>query len=299
MWILLIAFSALSLGIYEIFQKIALRENALLPVLFLAIASSSIILTPIYLISTFSPETLSSTPFFVPPADFRTHIFIFIKALIVLASWIFAYAGMKHLPLTIVAPIKSTQPIWTVTGAMLIFSERLNVYQTIGVIVTLVSFYIFSLVGKKEGVSFRSNKWVWFVVLGILFGAASGLYDKYLLRQFNRLTVQIFFTYYQVIIMGFVLYLLWYPQRKNSTLFTWRWSILLISIFLIISDFLYFYALSLPDSLIAVISPLRRTGLIVPFLFGAFFFKEKNMKWKILCLIGLLTGVYFLFLGSW
>jgi transporter family protein len=299
-WIILIAFSALCLGIYDIFQKIALKDNALIPVLFLAILSSSLILTPVFLISTFSPESLVHTPFYVPPADFKTHVYIFLKALLVLGSWIFAYAGMKHLPLTIVTPIKSTQPIWTVTGAMLIFSERLNLYQTIGVIVTLVSFYLFSLVGKKEGVSFRTNKWVWFVVFGVLFGAASGLYDKYLLNklQLDRMTVQVFFSYYQVLIMGIVMLTLWYPQRKKSTPFTWKWSIVLISIFLIASDFLYFYALSLPDALIAVISPLRRTGLVVAFFYGAFFFKERNLKAKLFCLAGLLIGVYFLFLGS-
>jgi transporter family protein len=299
-WIVYIAFSAICLGTYDIFQKISLKNNALIPVLFIAITSSSLILTPVYLISRFSPETLQNTPFFVPEADLTTHLYILLKAFLVLGSWIFAYAGMKHLPLTIVTPIKSTQPIWTVIGAMIIFSERLNLYQTIGVVVTLISFYVFSIVGKKEGVSFRSNKWVWFVVLGVLFGAASGLYDKFLLNKmhFNRMTVQVFFSYYQVVIMGVILLALWYPKRKKTTPFKWKWTIVFISIFLIASDFLYFYALSLPDALIAVISPLRRTGLIVAFLYGAFFFKEQNLKAKILCLAGLLAGVYFLFLGS-
>ena len=299
MWLIFVVFAAISLGIYEIFQKISLKDNAVMPVLFISIVGSAIILTPLLLLSLFTPTALQGTPFYVANADFRTHIFIFLKSLIVLLSWVFAYTAVKHLPLTIVSPIKATQPIWTVIGAVLIFSERLNTYQTLGVVVTLISFYVFSIVGKKEGLSFRTNKWVWFLIAATLTGAVSGLYDKYLMRQFDRMTVQVFYTYYQVILMGFVLLFLWYPQRHKSTPFTWKWSILLISVFLIGSDFLYFYALSMPDSLIAVISPLRRTGILVPFIYGAFFFKEKNLKWKLICLIGLLTGVYFLFLGSW
>ena len=299
MWVIFVVFSALSLGMYDILQKISLRQNALMPVLFSSIIVSAILLTPFFLTSYYAPTCLQGTPFYVPKVDFHTHCMIFIKALIVLISWIFSYAGMKHLPLTIVSPIKATQPIWTVIGAMLIFSETLNGYQTTGVVVTLASFYLFSIVGKKEGVSFRTNKWVWFLIAATLTGATSALYDKYLMRQFDRMAVQVFYAYYQVLIMGVVLMLLWYPKRKDTTPFTWRWSIVLISLFLTISDFLYFYALSMPESLIAVISPLRRTGLLVPFAYGAFFFKEKNMKWKIVCLIGLLLGVYFLFLGSW
>lgn len=270
-----------------------------MPVLFLSIVTSAIILTPFVLISSFSPSALQGTPFYVPQVDFHTHCMIMIKALIVLSSWLFSYAGMKHLPLTIVSPVKATQPIWTVIGAMIIFGEALNGYQTTGVIVTLVSFYVFTLVGKKEGVSLHSNKWIWFVIAGTLTGACSGLYDKYLMHQFNRMAVQAYYTYYQLIAMGILTLVIWYPKRKESTPFSWRWAIVFIAIFLTISDFLYFYALSMPDSLIAVISPMRRTGLLVPFAYGAFFFKEKNLKWKMICLIGLLFGVYFLFLGSW
>lgn len=299
MWLVFVVFSAINLGFYDISQKFSLRNNALMPVLFFSILAASVLLTPFLAISRFSPETLQGTPFFVKQVDLHTHLLIFVKALIVLTSWIFGYAGMKHLPLTIVAPVKATQPIWTVIGAMIIFGESLNGYQTTGVIITLVSFYLFSIVGKKEGVAFHSNKWVWFLIAATLTGACSGLYDKYLMKQFDRMAVQVYYTYYQLITMGILTMIIWYPKRKETTAFQWRWSIVLIAVFLSISDFLYFYALSLPDALIAVISPMRRTGLIVPFVYGAFFFKEKNLKWKIMCLIGLLSGVYFLFLGSW
>ncbi len=299
MWLVLVVFSAISLGIYNIFQKISLNGNAIVPVLFLSMVGASILLVPFQVVSLVAPELLIDTIYFVPKVDLHTHLLIFVKSLIICFAWFFGYAAMKNLPLTIISPIKAAQPIFTVLGAVLIFSERLNIYQTIGVVVTLLFFYGFSVLGKKEGFSFRSNKWIWFMIISILFGVSSGLYDKYLMRQYDRMAIQVFFTYYQVFIMSFVMLFLWYPQRKKSTPFTWRWSIIFISVFILLTDFFYFYALSLPDSLLAIISPLRRTGMIVPFIYGAVVYREKNLKWKLVCLIGLLVGVYFLFLGSW
>ncbi len=80
--------------------------------------------------------------------------------------------------------------------------------------------------------------------------------------------------------------------------FQMRWSIIGLSLFLCVSDFLYFYALSIPDSLISVVSPIRRSGVIVPFIVGAIFLKEKNIKQKALLLAGVLIGILCLYFGS-
>ena len=205
---------------------------------------------------------------------------------------------MKHLPISIASPIKATQPVWVVVVAVLLFGEKLNAFQAAGVGVTLLSFFLFSVVGKKEGISFKTNKWFWFIVMATLTGAASGLYDKYLLKQFNPMAVQVYYTFYQAIIMGIITMFLWYPTRKKTTPFKFRWSIFFISFFLVTADFVYFYALSLPGALISVVSTIRRAGVIVPFLYGAMVMKDKNIKLKIIDLIGVLVGMLLLYLGS-
>jgi transporter family protein len=205
---------------------------------------------------------------------------------------------MKHLPITIVTPIEATRPLWTLLGALVIFSERLSPYQWIGVSVTLISFYLFSMVGKKEGVVFHNNKWVFFIILAALTGAASGLYDKFLMREFNRVGVQVYYLFYQAIIMGIITLFLWYPKRKTSTPFQWRYSIIGISVFLTLADFVYFFALSDPDAMISLLSTVRRAGVVVSFSIGAFVFREKNIKIKFICLAGVITGTLILLFGK-
>ena len=149
-------------------------------------------------------------------------------------------------------------------------------------IVSLLAFYLLSVSGKKEGIKFSHNVWIWCIVGATITGAISGLYDKYLMQRmmFDRMTVQSWYNFYQVVMMGLMMLLIWYPTRKTSTPFQWRWSIPLISLFLVIADFAYFYSLSYQDALISIVSLVRRSGVVVSFIAGWLLFKEKNIKSK-------------------
>lgn len=299
MWLLLAFLSAALLGFYDAFKKQSLKDNAVLPVLFLNTIFSSLIFLPFILVSAFAPSLLEHREMlFVPVCGWEVHRFILIKSFIVLSSWIFGYFGMKHLPLTIVGPINATRPVMVLVGAMLLFGERLNLYQWTGVLLAVASFWMLSRSGKKEGIDFKHNRWILFIVLAAVTGAISGLYDKYLMKQFNPMLVQSWYNIYQVFILCPILLLLWYPKRRTSTPFRWHWTILFISLFLCAADFVYFYALSYEDSMISIVSMVRRGSVIVSFLFGALFFREKNLKSKAIDLLLVLIGMFFLYLGS-
>lgn len=298
MWLLFAFLSATLLGFYDAFKKQSLKDNAVLPVLGLNTLFSSLIFLPFILTSTLSPGTLDSTIFYVPQAGWEQHLYILVKSFIVLSSWIFGYFGMKHLPLTIVGPINATRPVMVLIGAMLVFGERLNLYQWIGVSLAILSFFLLSRSGKKEGIDFRHNKWILFIVLAAVTGAISGLYDKYLMGRLNPMLVQSWYNIYQLFIMLPILFLLWWPKRKTTTPFRWDWTIVFISIFLSAADFVYFYALSFDDSMISIVSMIRRGSVVVSFGFGALFFREKNLKSKAIDLILVLIGMFFLYLGS-
>ena len=298
MWLLLAFLSATLLGFYDAFKKQSLKDNAVLPVLFLNTIFSSLVFLPFILLSVAAPALLEGSLLYVPSASWQAHGLILLKSFIVLSSWILGYFGMKHLPLTIVGPINATRPVMVLVGAMLLFGERLNLYQWVGVLLAIASFFMLSRSGKKEGIDFKHNRWILFIVLAAVMGAVSGLYDKYLMKQLPPMLVQAWYNLYQVLIMCPVILLLWMPLRKQSTPFSWRWTIILISLFLCAADFAYFYALSLPGSMVSIVSMVRRGSVVVSFLFGAWVFREKNLKSKAVDLILVLIGMFFLYLGS-
>lgn len=298
MWILPAILAAFLLGMYDVFKKVSLNNNAVLPTLLFSVLTSSIIVLPIIIGSRFWPETFQQTQLYAPEVTIKELLLIFLKAVIVVSSWIFAFFAVKNLPLTVVAPIRATAPLWTLIGALIIFQEKLSTFQWIGIIITLIFFFLFSTTGKLEGINFKRNKYVFFIIAATFLGTISGLYDKYIIRSVDRIAVQVWFSVFQLVIMLPVTALIWYPKRHKYTKFTWRWSIPLIGIFLLLCDYFYFYAISIPDSLISIISGVRRSGVLVAFIFGAIILKEKNIKQKGIYLIGIIVGVFLMAMGS-
>ena len=298
MWIILAFVSAFFLGCYDISKKKSVNGNAVIPVLFFNTLFCTLLLLPLFLISRLAPELTDGSIFHVPPLEAETHPFILLKSVIVLSSWIFGYFAVKHLPLTITGPVNATRPVMTLLGALLIFGERLNLYQWIGVILTIVSFALLSRSGKKEGISFTHNKWIVFIILSTVLGAVSALYDKYLMQRFSATSVQFWYNFYQCLLMGIIVLVLWYPSRGRTTPFQWRWSIILVSVFLTIADFVYFYALTDSEAMISVVSMARRSSVLVSFAGGVMFFNEKNLKGKIIDLVLILIGMFFLYWGT-
>lgn len=304
MWLICGFISAALLGCYDVCKKHSLKGNAVIPVLFFNTLFCSLIFLPLVVASAagwMSEDAL----LYVPVQGWAVQKYVVLKSCIVLSSWLCAYFGMKHLPLTLVGPINATRPVMVLVGAILVFGEQLNVLQWIGVALAIFSFFLLSRSGKKEGIDFSHNRWVVCVVIGAVLGAVSGLYDKYLMAPsdnggvgLNRMVVQSYYNFYQCLMMLTMLLIIWWPTRKRSTPFTWHWSIILISVFLSVADFVYFYGLSLDGAMVSVVSLARRSSVVVSFLVGAYIFHEKNLRSKAIDLLFVLLGMIFLYLGT-
>ena len=292
MWVLLATVSALCLGLYDVMKKLSLDRNNVLGVLFLNTLFGSLVMLPIIIAGVSHGNYGFGN-------SLAGHGFILIKSFLVLASWLLGYAGIKHLPLTIAGPVNASRPVIVLVGALLIFGERLNMWQWAGVILGFWSLFFISRVGGREGFSLKSSKWVWMAIGATTLGAVSALYDKYLLSKFEPLEVQAWYSLYQLIIMGVTVWIIMHIDKgSSSTPLRWRWTIPLISVFLTVADIAYFYSLSLDGSMISVVSMIRRGSVIVSFFYGVIALHEKNIRLKLIDLTVLLIGLSFLVIGS-
>lgn len=299
MWVGAAFLSALLLGLYDVAKKRSLAGNAVIVVLWLNTLFSTIIFLPLILGYEIPVSYLGTDVVCVDRGELADHLLVVLKAAITLSSWLCGYYAIKHLPLTIVGPVNATRPVVVLMGAMLLFGERLNLWQWSGVLLTLVSLYLLSLAGRRESIDFKSNRYVWSLFMAMLLGAASGLYDKFLISScsLSPLFVQSWFGLYQLAMMTLIALFVWFPRRGEVS-FVWRWSIPLISIFVSCADFCYYHALDAEGSMIAIVSMIRRSSVVVTFICGALLFGERNLKAKAVDMILILVGMVLLAIGS-
>ena len=300
MWIILAFCSASLLGLYDVAKKQALKANAVLQVLLLNTLFSSLLFSPVILNSVFDLGWFEGSRFAVTIGDTDAHIAVFIKAVLVLISWICGYFGLKELPLTIAAPIHATRPVMTLVGAMIIFGERLNLTQWEGSIRSVKRPSV-SRSGKREGIDFRHNRGVLLVGLAAVTGACCGLYDRHIMHSLEPMFVQSWYVLYQAVLMSITIAILTIFKVKkqgSSDTFHWSWAIPLISLFLSAADVAYLFALSEPDAMISVVSMIRRSSVLVSFSCGALLFHERNLKAKAFDLLLIFIGAILLYIGS-
>jgi drug/metabolite transporter (DMT)-like permease len=290
-WIAASLLSALFLGLYDLSTKHAVRDNAVLPVLFLAnVCSAGVWLA----LLTVNAATEGGMPAMLKVDELTLvqHLQLLLKSAIVASSWLCSYFALKSLPLSLAAPIRATGPMWTLFGALLVLGERPSWLEMVGVAITLASFFGLSLAGAREGIHFHKNRWVAWLLGGTLLGAVSGLYDKFLMSRagFTASTVQCWFSIYLALIflpLAVGWKLRWWPRN----VFHWRWSIVGVSFGLLVADFLYFDALRNPEALVSLVSSLRRGSTLVAFAGSVWLFHEANGRQKIVPVLGIIAGI--------
>jgi len=296
-WITASLIAAFFLGCYELFTKVAVRDNAVLPVLFFSTVCNAVIWLALMSLDAARPGLLPAG-LTVAPLTTLQHSQLALKSVIVAASWVCTYFAVKQLPMSLASPIRATGPIWILGGALLILTERPTWLEMAGVATTIASFVGLSFAGRQEGIHFHRNKWVLLLIGGTILGAVSALYDRFLLGRmgFSAATVQAWFSIYLAVVFLPIVIgwkLRWWPRN----VFHWRWSIIFLALALLVSDFIYFSALRNPEALISLVSSLRRASTLVAFTGGLVFFHEKNSRSKLLAVLGVLTGIVLTVMG--
>ena len=298
MWLWAAVGSAILLGFYDVFKKDASSHNGVLHILLHATALSTLFLMPFILSSLFGWGIGNGTVFEMQRGTAHEHLLVFVKAMIVSVSWITGLMGLKNLPITTAGTIKASRPVFVLLGSILIFGERLNLWQWVAIIIAMFALWLLGYTSKKEGVDFARNKWIFCMWVAVFTGVISALMDKHLMASMKPMFVQSWCNFYIVLIMAVIVLAGRFGHSKYYQPYHHDWAVWLIAIFITASDFLYFLSLSSPGSMLSVVSMLRRSSVIITFICGALFFKEKNLRSKGIAMLILLGAMAILVFSS-
>lgn len=296
MWIYYGLLTALFLSLNNLCKKYSVKDNAVFPLLLFTNLASLVILAPIFLCSRFAPDLVAKFNLYIPEIGVEDHAYIAFKSFLMTCSWVLAFFALKHLPLTIVSPIRSAGPFFTVLGSLFLYHEMPNLWQWIGFVLIIGSMLVYARIGKIEGINFKNNKWIWGIIGATFFGSSSGLYDKFLIQQngYEAQTVQWWFFVYVVLFMISICLIVWLPNRIQYGGFKWSWTIPVIGLLMVLSDFTYFRGLQEPGTMIILMSAIKRSQILFTVIIGGLVFNEKNKRQKLIPLLGVLSGVILL-----
>ncbi len=290
MWILLAVISSISLGFFDVFKKLSLERNNVYVVLLMNVLISTVLVSPLIVMSIMGNPLCA--------LSLKGHGLIFIKSLIVAASFVMGFLSMKYLPLSISGSINAARPILVLLGAIALFGESPNTTQWIGIILGFVSLLWVGFIGRREKVEKGAGMWIAFGIISIVLWAASGLYDKWLLGNgYTPLAIEAWYPFYETLIMLVVVAFI-YKGQFSPDRFHWSKNIIVISILIVIADLAYFYSLFYPESLVSVASMIRRGSSLVAFFYGVIVLKEKNLRLKVIDQLLLITGMTLIIIGS-
>lgn len=300
MWIYLGLLSALFLSFNALSRKRSVKGNAVFPVLLVSNATSLFILVPVFIGSLFYKTKMKELGFYIPNISLEDHLLIGIKSMLMTCSWILAFYALKKLPITIVTPIRASGPFFTFLGAIILYHESPVLLQWVGFFLIIVSMIFYARIGKKEGIVFKKNKWIWAIVGATFFGSSSGLYDKFLLqyKQYDVLTVQWWFFFYVTLFMTLLVVLVYRPHKEKMGKFTFHWTIVASGVLIFLADYFYFKGLQDPEALIMMMSAVKRSQILFTVVIGGLIFKEQNKRMKLIPLLGVLLGVFCILYSS-
>lgn len=281
MWLWMSVCSALLLGVYDVAKKQALRRNGVYWILLSATAFTAVFLSP-----------------FLSAGSLMDHLSLVLKAFLVSTSWVSGLIAMKHLPLTTVSTIKASRPMFVVIFSILLFGERLNLVQWLGIAIVMTALFMSARSKRHDTDQTTSAKGMTCMVISVISGSASALYDKFILQHLEPLFVQSWTNIYITILLAIVILVRYLADKEHFERFTWDWRIPLIAVLITVSDALYFYSVKDPDALLSVISMIRRSSVVITFVFGALMFKEGHIKDKVVDLVLMMVGVTLLLFGT-
>jgi drug/metabolite transporter (DMT)-like permease len=272
--------SGIFLGFNDIFTKKALEKSNLFNVL---------------AIYTFLNFVLVS--FELPGAlniGFQGIALIFLKSVLVYIAWILAFSAIQSLPISVISPFNTLNPMFSILFGIIILHENLLGLQIAGIVVVLFSYYLIGKAGAVEVKGLFKNRYLYFMVGSTFLSAITAFMDKIILKTVNAGQMQFWFCFFAFLLYAISL-VVYRIKNKESEPIRFNVYIILMSIFLVVSDRIYFYTMGLPESKMSIVLPLRRVSIIVSTMIGGFLFKEKNLKRKFFCVCLIIAGIVLIF----
>ena len=275
LWIFFVVIYSLLKGSREGMKKAALKKSSSNEIMFFY--------TLIGLVLTFPS---SKTAFDLEPI----YIFYsFLKAAVVCTAWIFAFAALKNMSVSLYGIMDLSRMIFSTILGVFVLGESFTVPKAIGVALVIAGLMLANL---KKSVASKGMTLpvLTAALLNCFFNAVSATMDKVLMQHMEASQLQFWFMLFMTLIYGAVLLIR--KERVSAKHLKSNYWIPLMSLSLIVGDRLLFEANSNPASEVTLMTVIKQSSVIVTVLTGWLVFKEEHILYKMMCTLFVLFGIF-------
>lgn len=274
-WIIFTFLYSLLKGMREGMKKAALKKSSSNEILFFYTLIGFIFTIPYF------NEAILTEPKFI--------FFAFIKAAVCCAAWYFSFIALKEMTVSLYGITDLSRMVFSTLLGVMVLGESFTLPKAIGVVLVIVGLLLVNL--KKNASTKEFTLPVLFAaLLNCFFNSVSAIMDKILMRHMLSSQLQFWFMLFMTVIYAAVLLI--HKEKISFKALKTNYWVPLMSISLVLGDKLLFEANANPLSEVTVMTLIKQSSVIVTVLLGWLVFKEKNILYKLLCTLIILTGIF-------
>ncbi len=286
LWILLVLVYGVLKGVREVVKKKSLEKSTVMEVLILYTFLAFLMVVPDYQNAMGVPVTIM--------------VWIAFKSFVIFIAWICSFKAINKMPISLYGVLDLSRVLFATLLGTVVLGEVLSIPQVIGLV--FVSTGLLMLRRKKKvhdgntsdrikmsGVEKVEARYVVIAIISCMLNALSGLMDKILMKSVNSSQLQ--FWYMLFLVPMYIIYIVMTKTKIRWKLVFKNYWIWLLSLLFIIADRALFIANGMPDSKLTIMTLIKQSGCIVTILAGKFVFKEKNIRYKLLCAAIVVAGI--------
>lgn len=274
-WVIYTAIYALLMGLFVCSKKKAIVKNSIYEVL--------------AMFSTISFIFISFTSKNAFVIDLIYIIPIFIKALVITASWALSLYVIKIMPISLYSVVKLSRIIFSILMSILFLGEALTLPIFVGMLMVLLGLYLVNTITPKKEKKENSSKAIWLLILACFLSSVSSIIDKKILVYVTSSQLQFWFLMFLSILSWGLL--LSRKKKINFKDMKNNYWILLTAICLVLGDRVLFIANEIEESKVSVMTLIKQLSTIETIILGKLWFKEKDIVKKLLCSIIIIIGI--------
>jgi len=228
----------------------------------------------------------------IPKLDLSFFLILLVLVPLEVFSLILYTKAIKISPLSMTLPFLALSPVFLIFTSNLILGEKIGKMGIIGVLLTTTGAYLLNVRTTKKGIFqpfkaiFRERGSVYMIVVAFIFSITSNLGKMAILHSSPLFFAAI---YLPVIAMVLSPLTLWKNHGKLKQAFSRFPLFAMIGISIFFSAVAHFSAISIVE--VPYFISVKRTSLLFGILYGAIWFREKNIGERLVGGSVMLVGV--------